>query len=246
MDKKPLIGVSILAVVLLVLGSLSNVMGYQSKESKGMTESIPVAQTGSGYINWTVNGTMEHGWYNCPPILTCTYDHEWWESVYYSYGDGNTEYTGPFTIFKQELVMLGFYAVDYEGNSSDPGMLTFKIDYTPPVFYNLTVEKIGVMKWRFSALVTDAISGVVNVEFYLDGQFLGNAYTEPYEYVWTGSGNHTVCAIAYDCAGNNASSSMNTSCSLCHSQINLLHQQIIKIFHTLRLYKQIFVRQIKN
>ncbi|MCX6662457.1 MAG: hypothetical protein NTY91_07915, partial [Euryarchaeota archaeon] len=30
MDKKPLIGVSILAVVLLVLGSLSNVVGYQS------------------------------------------------------------------------------------------------------------------------------------------------------------------------------------------------------------------------
>jgi Na+-translocating ferredoxin:NAD+ oxidoreductase RnfE subunit len=29
-DKKPLIGVSILAVVLLVLGSLSNVVGYQT------------------------------------------------------------------------------------------------------------------------------------------------------------------------------------------------------------------------
>ena len=33
MDKKPLIGVSILAVVLLVLGSLSNVVGYQSVKS---------------------------------------------------------------------------------------------------------------------------------------------------------------------------------------------------------------------
>jgi hypothetical protein len=32
-DKKPLIGVSILAVVLLVLGSLSNVVGYQSVKS---------------------------------------------------------------------------------------------------------------------------------------------------------------------------------------------------------------------
>jgi len=30
MDKKPLIGISILAVVLLVMGSLSNVVGYQS------------------------------------------------------------------------------------------------------------------------------------------------------------------------------------------------------------------------
>jgi len=33
MDKKPLIGVSILAVVLLVLGSLSNVVGYNTVQS---------------------------------------------------------------------------------------------------------------------------------------------------------------------------------------------------------------------
>jgi hypothetical protein len=33
MDKKPLIGVSIIAVVLLVLGSLSNVVGYQTIQS---------------------------------------------------------------------------------------------------------------------------------------------------------------------------------------------------------------------
>ncbi|MCX6661592.1 MAG: hypothetical protein NTY91_03480 [Euryarchaeota archaeon] len=33
MDKKPLIGVSICAVVLLILGSLSNVVGYQSVQS---------------------------------------------------------------------------------------------------------------------------------------------------------------------------------------------------------------------
>ena len=39
MDKKPLIGVSICAVVLLVLGSLSNVVGYQSVKSSAMSES---------------------------------------------------------------------------------------------------------------------------------------------------------------------------------------------------------------
>jgi hypothetical protein len=33
MDKKPLIGISILAVVLLILGSLSNVVGYQSVQT---------------------------------------------------------------------------------------------------------------------------------------------------------------------------------------------------------------------
>ncbi len=33
MDKKPLIGVSICAMILLVLGSLTNVVGYQSVKS---------------------------------------------------------------------------------------------------------------------------------------------------------------------------------------------------------------------
>jgi len=39
MDKKPLIGVSICAVVLLILGSLSNVVGYQSVKSKAINDS---------------------------------------------------------------------------------------------------------------------------------------------------------------------------------------------------------------
>jgi len=39
MDKYPLIGVSICAVILLVLGSLTNVVGYQSVKSTAMSES---------------------------------------------------------------------------------------------------------------------------------------------------------------------------------------------------------------
>jgi len=39
MDKYPLIGVSIIAVVLLVLGSLTNVVGYQSVKSTAMSGS---------------------------------------------------------------------------------------------------------------------------------------------------------------------------------------------------------------
>jgi hypothetical protein len=37
MDKKPLIGISICAVVLLVLGSLSNVVGYQTVQSSNQS-----------------------------------------------------------------------------------------------------------------------------------------------------------------------------------------------------------------
>ena len=39
MDKKPLIGVSICTVILLILGSLSNVVGYQSVKSTTISDS---------------------------------------------------------------------------------------------------------------------------------------------------------------------------------------------------------------
>jgi hypothetical protein len=44
MDKLPLIGVSLCAVILLALGSLSNVIGYQSVKSTAMNDS-PLFQT---------------------------------------------------------------------------------------------------------------------------------------------------------------------------------------------------------
>ncbi|MCJ7698445.1 MAG: hypothetical protein MUO73_08980 [Thermoplasmata archaeon] len=39
MNKYPLIGISIIAVVLLVLGSLTNVVGYQSVKSTVLSDS---------------------------------------------------------------------------------------------------------------------------------------------------------------------------------------------------------------
>jgi hypothetical protein len=226
-DKKPLIVVSILALVLLILSSSCNVIGYQLEELRRMPESISKMQFGPGYINWTVNGTMgENGWYISPLIVTCTYDHDWWEHIYYDIGNGTTEYTKAFYITHQGTVTFTYIAVDYEGNEFPGTFPSFKIDYTPP-YIDLDVEKIGFNKWLISAIVEDATSGVVNVEFYLDGQFLGNAYAEPYEYVWKGSGNHTVCVIAYDAAGNNASSSKNTPCDLNQFLKTFLQQQLM-------------------
>ena len=54
MDKKPLIGVSIVAVVLLVLGSLTNVVGYQTVKSTAVNESPLFSlrtQKANNYLN---------------------------------------------------------------------------------------------------------------------------------------------------------------------------------------------------
>lgn len=45
MEKNPLIGVSIIAVVLLILGSLSNVVGYQIVESSNLHSMVEPYQT---------------------------------------------------------------------------------------------------------------------------------------------------------------------------------------------------------
>ncbi|DAC71948.1 MAG TPA: hypothetical protein DSN98_07665, partial [Thermoplasmata archaeon] len=168
----------------------------------------------------------ENGWYISPITLTCIYDHEVIAHVYYEYaGSGYTEYTEPFTITNQGFVTLTYYAVDYEGEIEDVNILPFRIDYTPPNI-DLSVEKTGFSKWLFSAIAEDSISGVVNVEFYLDGQFLGNVTAAPYEYVWTGSGNHSVCAIAYDAVGLNASSTMSTPYTVQSSNQQIINERI--------------------
>jgi hypothetical protein len=58
MDKKPLIGVSILAVVLLVLGSLSNVVGIESAQSCGCGDPPcwPELKGTMGDNNWYISG----------------------------------------------------------------------------------------------------------------------------------------------------------------------------------------------
>jgi hypothetical protein len=159
-------------------------------------------------VNWTINGTIGNfGWYISPVTMTCTYDHELIEAVYYEYdGSGWVLYSEPFTIYNQGQIFFSTYWVYFDGTTSNTYYISFKIDYTPPVI-QLNAEKIAFMKWLFSANTYDNISGLARVEFYIDDQFLVNVTAAPYEWFWTGVGRHTVKAIAYDCAGNNASSS---------------------------------------
>jgi len=65
MDRKPLIGVSICAVVLLVMGSLSNVVGYQTVQSSNQQ-----------IINDTVNLTVEFYGLNSSYSINLTHAQE--------------------------------------------------------------------------------------------------------------------------------------------------------------------------
>jgi len=112
-----------------------------------------------------------------------------------------TPYTGPFQVTNDAEHTLYYYSVDKVGNREENKSATLKIDWTPPTI-NLTVNKTGLMKWLLTATVSDETSGVAKVEFYLDGNYIGETTESPYEWNCTQKG--TARAIVYDNAGNNA------------------------------------------
>jgi hypothetical protein len=193
----------VVGIILLFITMIVNPATAQNIEK----QFLPATKVDDVY--WTMNGTMgNYGWYINPVTMTCIYNHYLIVRVYYEYdGSGWVLYTEPFTIYTQgPFITLSYYVIYKDGNVEFPKSITFKIDYTPPLI-ELSAKKIEPTKWWIRANVSDATSGVVKVEFYLDNQFLANVTAAPYEWFWTGVGRHTVKAIAYDCAGNNASSS---------------------------------------
>lgn len=234
-------------IVVLFLGiSITPIAGSMPIEKSSAKPLNSLMQPGPWEVNWTINGTMgDNGWYISPITFTCTYDHDNIAAVYYMINyNGWQLYTEPFTVYDQGRISFMWYWVDYHGNVETPhGPYIISIDYTPPVI-QLTVEKIGFMKWKFTAIAGDNISGVEKVEFYLDNQFLGNATSLPYEWLWTGIGSHTVTAIAYDFGGLSSSSSKVLSCAQSQNiQSNLNH--IIQLLHNL-IYNLLHHQMIKR
>jgi parallel beta-helix repeat protein len=149
------------------------------------------------------DGTMGHNnWFVSPVTVTLSAvdDSAGVAFTKYKLNAGTwTTYTGAFLVTEDAVHTLAYYSVDKVGNTEPIQTATLKIDQTKPTI-NLTVEKIGLSKWRLTANVTDNTSGIARVEFYLDGVLLGNATAPPYDWNCTQKG--TAQAIVYDNAGN--------------------------------------------
>jgi hypothetical protein len=124
---------------------------------------------------------------------------------------------GTFTITKDydgEYVSVVYWAVDYAGNEEIPHNVFFiDIDQTNPII-DLTYEVISgnpQQGWDFifTAITTDATSGMERVEFYLNDELQETVYGSGPEYQWWyryyGNLSVDIRADAYDSAGNMAS-----------------------------------------
>jgi len=150
MDRNPLIGVSICAVVLLVLGSLSSVVGIESSQGCGC----------SGPPCWPVLfGTMgDNNWYvsKVEIIFFGTLNN----TIYRIDGSDWITYTEPFTLKTQGIHLLEWTC---DSNMSNISSLEIKIDWEPPILDNYSRERLGLFIWQFSVEVFDEFSGVNRV-----------------------------------------------------------------------------------
>ena len=106
-----------------------------------------------------------------------------------------------------------FYAVDYEGNIGPIHTSNWiQIDMSSPEV-SLNKEKMSFYEIKFTADASDSTSGIHSVKFYTDNnkEPANEDTTFPYEFIWSGIGNHTISAKAIDYAGNEAITQMSTS-----------------------------------
>jgi hypothetical protein len=153
--------------------------------------------------------------------------------TYFKINDGEwIIYSTPVILDSDGEHVLKYYSIDLAGNTEQvKGPYYFKIDTTPPSI-SLSKEKTGFNQVTFTADVNDSGSGINYVEFTLDGVVQINDTQEPYEYIWTGTGNHQVTATAFDLAGNSQSQSMSTPVEFIQAMSSIQfqrNQQLLKM-----------------
>ncbi len=165
----------------------------------------------------------DNNWIVSDVNITFFYEPEDITAVYYKIDDEDwILYGEPLVISSDGNHVFSWYFIDYEGNTSTPDSISFKIDQKPPII-NLTIEKISRFETKFTAYVSDEASGVNRVEFSADvgyfflGRFLPwdqlgfTDFTSPYE--WTVSGWSCIKgnARAFDEIGNCATLPISNS-----------------------------------
>ena len=225
----------------LTMKTILNSDDHPDNDKKTLTWIIQIPDETPPTTTATLDGTLgQHDWYiSCVTVTLHAEDMKWPSGVnctYYKVDDGPwNEYTDPIIICSDGEHTVDYYSDDKAGNIETIQSISFKIDQTAPSI-TMTVENVGFRQWKFLATVSDETSEVQYVECYIDMTMMGTiAAPGPYEWSWTGKGNHTVTGIAYDNAGNSATHNVIFSYSFnefqpSHSTIFTLIHRIIQMF----------------
>jgi hypothetical protein len=158
--------------------------------------------------------------------------------TYYKIDSGSwNEYITPFVVSAEGQYIVSYYSKDNAGNIETEKSVIVKIDKTTPTI-TLTKEQIDTFDVKFIAQVSDGTSGINRVEFAIDGQLQYSDTQSPYEWTWTGIGDHTMKATAFDFAGNSQSQSMSTPIEQIQN-IKSVELQMLQQLMKLNLCKQL-------
>ena len=161
-------------------------------------------------------------------VLTATDNESGIDQTYYKIDSGSwAAYSAPVEITIDGGHMVSYYSVDVTGNVESIKSTNLSIDHTPPDI-TLTKQAVSLFEILFTAQVSDVMSGIDRVEFSLDEQLQYTDTQSPYEWTWTGLGDHTVTATAYDLAGNAESQAMSTPYDI-HLWVNPIPVQTQKL-----------------
>jgi peptidoglycan/xylan/chitin deacetylase (PgdA/CDA1 family) len=122
----------------------------------------------------------------------------------------STPYTGPFTVAVTTTVR--FRSWDNAGNVEPAKVQLVQIDTQAPSVAITSPASGSPVKGnvKITASAGDALSGVVRVDFYANGVLIGSRSGSPYLIAWQTNklsrGQYTLTAVAYDAAGNSATS----------------------------------------
>jgi len=164
----------------------------------------------------------KNGWYvsRVKVSLFAEDDQVGVEDIYYRFGTPWQTYAGPFIVSASGVHFLEFFAIDKVGNPSKIESVYFQIDMSPPDI-ELTKNVTSHSEIIFTAKCYDCLSETDYVELYVDEELYSTKKTpmrvefydaiKYYEFKWTGAGNHTVKAIAYDYVGNKGESNELTT-----------------------------------
>ncbi len=177
--------------------------------------------------------TCSTGWYRQAPITVTLSATDTGgsgvASTYYT-TDGSdptssptvTTYGGQFTI--SETTTVRFYSTDNLGNAETAVSRTINVDAAAPsVSITTPTEGSSIKRGTATTVNASAIdngtgagtpSGVVRVDFYVDGKKVASDAVSPYAFTWNtrpaSFGTHRLTAVAFDGAGNSATSSTVT------------------------------------
>jgi|GEM_PF-1187549 len=211
----------VLAIVILFIGmSTISVVESLSIEKQAIQESLPFTYStkdtlGISLITIQVGGEPTlNNWYASDVTFNFAKKSDDIASIYYNINDNNwNEYIEPFVVHNDGERALKWYAINYEGNTSEvDGPFFFNIDQTKPEIY-LEYEVTGgdpEHGWEitFTATATDSTSDMDYVEFYLDHVLQSTVYGPGPTYIWVlkhyKPPHYSFGAAGYDKAGNSA------------------------------------------